>query len=425
MATINVKAVVGRFSAAFTARRKTIDACLAAIKRYFTDIKPKATKIGVETSCAEITNFLPGVLVEFNTLQRKHAELKEECDNCMFYKPEDAAAGGSRTTLSHWLNFIAQHIEHHVKLYNNQSAVRAYESALKRKDAIIEGINAAVTMNKEFEKTIKAFLHSARFSELTLATNSLVAIGPSEVRGTKQQKRDFFKQIDPHLVDKLRHERRLDKTFVTRGGDGDASERSGAAEQTEDGDVFEAVVEKQETEVDEDVVLNGNEEDEDEDDEDDEEEGEQNGANGEHASADDEEEEEEEEDLSSNQRELQEVEANAEMRAGRMLRKRKYKVIDLDRYGEMIAESAAVAAAAAADTHQEVDSAAALPRQVATQQNGVKKKKKVVHTNEEAEGSAMSASGSDSSIARMLARKKAETVAKQSKSVQQPPKGKS
>lgn len=432
MATINVKAVVGRFSSSFTARRKTIDSCLAALKRYFTDIKPKTTKGGVETSCAEITNFLPGMLTEFETLQRKHAELKEECDNAMFYKHEDQAAGGSRTSLSHYLNFISQHIEHHVRLYKNQSVVRAYESALKRKDAIIQAINAAITMNKEFEKTIKTFLHSARFAELTTAPHSLVAIGPSEVRGTKQQKRDFFRAIDPELIDELRRERHLDKTFIERANGANGSEHSANGEQTEDDDVLAPRKdEPAEHEADDELVLDADEEEEEEEDEDDEDEDDdeddedkddENGERSAAESGDDDGAASSEVHLSENEAVLQEVAANADVRAGRTFRKRKYNIIDLDTYGELVAATNAVIE----DAQNHQAPAAELAATVRAEQNGIKKKKKKkkqqLNGNDEADGSAMSEEDSDPEITKMLARKKAEAAAKQSKSIV--PKGK-
>ena len=397
--TINVKMVVQRFSSTFESLRKAIDAALDSIKQFYTTVgDEKKTKVGIETTCAQITNFLPGMLVEVEMMRKKHAALKAACEACMFTNERDKRSGSTRVELSRALNNVFSYVDHFVKLVQNCSVLRAAQSAIKHSAELLALLKRAKQNNSRFTATILKFIKAGTFSALVLAADSTIDINPREVTGgTKQQRREFLAKIDPTIIDHLRSERRSEKNFVVRDDDNGIGPPAAHDGGDDDDDGLD---DEQEEDVavqpDEDVVINADDEEDESDEEDDEEEDDDSGEVSVATAKFDYE-------IAQNNKEvLEQVQANAIIdSAGRALRQRDsrsamHAYAELARYAQLDDDAGAKPSVAP----QPVVAAAAV------QANGGAvplKRKRAENDDGEADGSAMSESSPNDEIEAFVA----------------------
>ena len=350
MATINVKMVVGRYSMSFESHRKTLDSFLATTRKFFVMIgEEKKTSVGKSTTCSQIVSFFPEVVTEIEQLKKERARLKEECDNCMYYDEVDAKNGSARHKLSKKLNALVKYVEHFQSLVQNRGPDEAAKSAIKHKKEVIKLIDSSVKANKAFGRTIANYIKSQEFRDLVAKPDSYVAIKPSELTGTKQQRREFLAQLDARALAELQAEKRADKQFVETG-----NRMHGPAEPVDEADLGEIDIDDDEEddapEVDEDIEVDengrikrpprtvnsddsgGSESSSSSSDEDEEAEGgggdEESGEMSQGAVLF-------ENNLENNNKHvLEEVEQKAIVRNGRAFRPRQNRLIDLEAYGE-------------------------------------------------------------------------------------------
>jgi hypothetical protein len=324
MAAINVKGVVGRYSVGFDTGRKTIDTLLDALRKFFSVVgEQKKSKNGLSITHAQIVNFLPEASQELARLKRAHAELKEQCEHCMFDSAEDEQRESTRRSLSKKLNGVVKYVEHFQSLLQNRSVDDAAQSAIKHKKAVLGLIDEAKKHNKRFGAAIALFIRSEHFRELVVAPDSLVAINPRELTGSKAERRAFLGKIDGKLVAEMEAERRANQTFIERGNG------AAHADNSDDDNAEEPV------EIDEDVTVDSDDEESEsnEYDENDGRGGETGDESGEmsHGAV------LFESNLGKNNAALvREVEEKAVVRNGRALRKRAYRCIDLDAFGHLL-----------------------------------------------------------------------------------------
>lgn len=378
MATVNVKMVVGRYSVLFDNKRKTIDTMLDTIRKFFNTVgEKKKTDTGMSTTCTQITSFLPATLTDAKQLDDEHAKLKEACNDCMFFADEDKQRGSPRVRLSKSLNGLFEYVTHFQNLLHNRSVNKAAESAIKHRAAVLALIDEAKKLNKTFCTAISTFIKSDQFKQLTSAENSLVAIRPSEISGTKQEKRDFLSKIDNGVVEELQEDRRATRQFIQTDG---VVPHEAAADDDEDVEVDDKPV------VEEDAVVNEDDES-DESDEYDENGGDTGDESGEMSQGA----VLFESNLEvNNAKTLREVEEKAVVHNGRQLRVRKYRCIDLDTYGHLLANNAV-------DDYRKPSSSSNGKKSNGGAVNGgsERKRKRAPTDDEEDEGSAMTESDDD------------------------------
>jgi hypothetical protein len=369
MATINVKMIQTRFGVQFASTRKAIDTHLDTVRKYFNVIGEKKTSgSGMSTTCAQIVSFLAETRIAASEVNKFHERIKEWCEECMFFKERDAATGNTRKELSAHLTSIQDYLTHFQRLLSNKSAEKAAESAIKHRKDVVLRIDNAKKSNKKFETVVVAYIKSDDFAALVVAPDSLVSFKPSELIGTKQQKREFIERIDKATAEELTKSRIEDKKFLVSDASGIAGRNDDALLDDDNDDDDDEAEKSSESSVDEDVNINENEEES--------ESAEQ--GEGSDATGTGEESAEfssgalafEDQLAANNAKILAEVAATAKVTNGRALRQRRYTRIDLDKFGHLL------------DKNQVDDNRRAKPK------NGAKKR---ARTDEE-EDSAMTES---------------------------------
>jgi len=240
-AEVDARAVAGRNKKTFNDARKDIATLLAQLRLFFLLIgKPKGSENGLQTTCLEIEVKFPTILDQTNELESQLKLAKEQADLCALSSGADQTCRRAYARFCKRLDEVIFYVQYFAdKLQNGDAKKRrrrrsrnssksatkstlvrdAALRAIKHRDTIIGLIDKAAASNKEFSKRVTQFLSSAEFASLARDPDSAVAVRVGELVGSKAGKRALLERMDADLLDEQRRERQELRALIANDVD--------------------------------------------------------------------------------------------------------------------------------------------------------------------------------------------------------------
>ncbi len=358
MATINVAAVRGRYRAMFDSLRKDVAKMLEQIRAFYSLVsKPKKSQQGRAITRGQITAQLPNTVEEARDLELLMKQVTLNAEHCAFDLTDTESV---LWLLQEYTKGVVNRTYHLGAKFNN-SVKRAERSVVAHGGETLQLIDKARAANRVFGAAVKEYLQSDGFADAARDPHSDVVVKENEITGTDEEREALLLLMDEDLLTEKKEEELalaalIDKAEIEANPEAckAALGRHGDAQNEEDSQSSE------DEDICSDDLQDDSEDDDDDDDDDDESNSQENGEDddgdeqpdGAADSADNgtggetKMKTSEDEDKKSNKKKKNEededdlsqtniVEPEGIERNSRKLRKRQYRVIDLDLYSQM------------------------------------------------------------------------------------------
>jgi hypothetical protein len=202
--SIVAKRVIGRNNQHCGDLKKDISSCLGSLREFVTTVtQAKKSARGFKSTCEQIESFLADANKSFAVVDRKvfgENGVNETAEQVDYTDEQDVRDGNPKSKLCRATKSLHKYLSHFNKLLRDESVARAALNINKYKPDLLRIIDKAKDYNNKFAVALKTHLNSAAFAAAIMEPDSCIAISEGDLTGTKAEKRKFLDDLAARMA---------------------------------------------------------------------------------------------------------------------------------------------------------------------------------------------------------------------------------